>query len=106
MSICKIQTPFGELEALVVKPRVAWALLQCSNTKGYQLIAAGELESFKDGHSRKITVKSIREYIARRLAPAKESNVEPPPPRKARADDPPPSHPRRRASMSAASSPK
>ena len=76
MSICKIQTPFGELEALVVKPRVAWALLQCSNTKGYQLIAAGELESFKDGHSRKITVKSIREYIARRLESKKSGCAE------------------------------
>jgi hypothetical protein len=64
----KVQAPFGDIEALVVKPRIAWVLLQCSNTRGYELIANGELDSFKDGRSRKITVDSIRAYIARRLA--------------------------------------
>jgi hypothetical protein len=54
--------------ALVVKPKVAWRLLACSNTRGYELIAAGELDSFLDGRSRKITVESIRRYITRRLA--------------------------------------
>jgi hypothetical protein len=54
--------------ALVVKPKVAWRLLACSNTRGYELLAAGELESFLDGRSRKITVESIRRYITRRLA--------------------------------------
>jgi len=64
----KIQAPVGDIEALVVKSRIAWILLQCSNTRGYELIANGELDSFKDGRSRKITVDSIRAYIARRLA--------------------------------------
>jgi hypothetical protein len=54
--------------ALVVKPKVAWRLLACSNTRGYELIKAKELDSFLDGRSRKITVESIRRYIARRLA--------------------------------------
>ena len=54
--------------ALVVKPRVAWKMLSCSNTRGYELLAAGELDSFRDGRARKITVESIRRYIARRLA--------------------------------------
>jgi hypothetical protein len=53
--------------ALVVKPKVAWKMLACSNTRGYELIAAGELDSFLDGRSRKITVDSIRRYIARHL---------------------------------------
>jgi hypothetical protein len=53
---------------LVVKPKTAWRMLACSNTRGYELIAAKELESFLDGRSRKITVDSIRRYIARRLA--------------------------------------
>lgn len=66
----KINTFFGDVEPLVVKPRIAWILLQCSNTKGYELLAAGELESFKEGKSRKITVVSIHRYIARRLAEA------------------------------------
>jgi hypothetical protein len=58
-------TPVGPL---VVKPKVAWQMLACSNTRGYELLAAGELESFLDGRSRKITVESIRRYIAQRLA--------------------------------------
>jgi hypothetical protein len=57
----------GEAEPLVVKPKLAWKLLACSNTRGYELIATGELESFLDGRSRKIIVASIHRYIARRL---------------------------------------
>jgi hypothetical protein len=58
----------GDVEPLVVKPKTAWRMLGCGNTHGYALLAAGELESFKDGHSRKITVASIKAFIARRLA--------------------------------------
>jgi excisionase family DNA binding protein len=56
------------LEPLVVRPRVAWRLLDCGNAYGYRLIAAGELESYRDGRARKITVESIHAYIKRRLA--------------------------------------
>jgi hypothetical protein len=67
-----------EFEPLVVKPKTAWKMLACSNTRGCELLAAGKLESFLDGRSRKITVESIRQYIARRLtsgnAPNKESH--------------------------------
>ena len=58
-----------DVRPLVVKPKIAWKMLACSNTRGYELLNAGELESFLDGRSRKITVESIRRYIARRLAP-------------------------------------
>jgi excisionase family DNA binding protein len=54
----------------VVKPRQARQLLAVGNTYLYELIGAGELDSFLDGRSRKITVESIRQYIARRIAPA------------------------------------
>jgi hypothetical protein len=57
----------SEFTPLVVKPKVAWKMLSCSNTRGYELLAAGELDSFLDGRSRKITVESIRRYIAQRL---------------------------------------
>jgi hypothetical protein len=56
-----------DFDPLVVKPKVAWRMLACSN-RGYELIAAGELESFKEGRSRKIIVASIKALIARRLA--------------------------------------
>jgi excisionase family DNA binding protein len=73
MSICS--TGIGELGPLVVKPKVAWKLLACSNTRGYELIASGELESFRDGRSRKITVESIHRLIARRLAAEREATA-------------------------------
>jgi len=54
-------------EPLVVSPRRARLLLDCGNTRLYELIGARELESFKDGKSRKITLASIKAYIARRI---------------------------------------
>lgn len=48
-------------------------LLDCGNTRLYELLAAGELQGFKDGTSRKITTESIRAYIARRLAESAKS---------------------------------
>jgi hypothetical protein len=57
-------------EPLLVRPRDAWRMLGCGNTRGYQLLALGELQSFLDGRARKITVASIHAYIARRLAAA------------------------------------
>jgi hypothetical protein len=58
----------NDLDPLVVSPKVAWKMLACGNTRGYELLAAGELESYKDGRSRKITVASIKALVARRLA--------------------------------------
>jgi hypothetical protein len=69
MSIQNTGLSDWEVGPLVVKPKIAWKMLACSNTRGYELLNAGELESFLDGRSRKITVESIRRYIARRLAP-------------------------------------
>jgi excisionase family DNA binding protein len=60
----------ADLEPLVVKPKVAWKMLGCGNTRGYELLAAGELESYKDGRSRKIPVASIKAFVARQLAAA------------------------------------
>jgi excisionase family DNA binding protein len=59
-----------DVEPLVVKPKVAWKMLGCGNTRGYELLAAGQLESYKDGRSRKITVASIKAFVARQLAAA------------------------------------
>jgi excisionase family DNA binding protein len=60
----------ADVTPLVVAPKVAWKMLACSNTHGYELLAAGELESYKEGRSRRITIASIRGLIARRLAAA------------------------------------
>jgi hypothetical protein len=58
------------VEPLLVRPRDAWRMLGCGNTRGYALLAAGELVSFLDGRARKITVESIHQYIVRKLAAA------------------------------------
>ena len=76
MSICSTGLSDRELGPLVVKPKIAWKMLQCSNTRGYELLAAGELDSFLDGCSRKITVDSIRRYIARHLESAEGISIQ------------------------------
>ena len=73
-------TGLGDLgAALVVKPRQARQMLSCSQKKLYELLSRGELQSFKDGRSRKIVVESIRQYIIRRLAAPPQSKLKPPP---------------------------
>lgn len=64
-----------DVEPLVVKPKVAWKMLGCGNTRGYELLASAELESYKDGRSRKITVVSIKAFVARQLAGASSGKL-------------------------------
>ena len=64
-------------ERLLVRPRRACHLLDCGTTHLYELIDDGELESFLDGRSRKITVESIQRYITKRLAAANKKNPVP-----------------------------
>jgi hypothetical protein len=67
MSTCSTGLSDWDFGRLVVKPKDACRMLACGNTRLYELLASGELESFLDGCSRKITVESIRRYVARRL---------------------------------------
>jgi hypothetical protein len=60
----------NSLEPLVVRPKVAQRLIGCGNTRFYELLATGELESFKDGKSRLITMASIKARVARMLSEA------------------------------------
>jgi excisionase family DNA binding protein len=53
---------------LVASPNQAMRAIQVSRRKLYELINTGELESYTEGKSRRITVKSINDYIERRLA--------------------------------------
>jgi hypothetical protein len=70
-------TQAAAVEPLVVRPKDAWRILQCGNTRGYELVKSGELESFLDGRSRRITVESIHRYIARKLAAEVPSEAAP-----------------------------
>jgi excisionase family DNA binding protein len=53
---------------LAVPPRDACGLLSLSMSRLYDLLRAGELQSYGDGRTRRITMASIHAYIARRLA--------------------------------------
>ncbi len=68
----------GDIGPLVVKPRDARRMLSCGQKRLYELLRDGQLESFKDGGSRKITVSSIERYIARRLTGPGGSNLKRP----------------------------
>jgi hypothetical protein len=74
----------ADVGPLVVKPKVAWQMLACSNTRGYELLAAGALDSFLDGRSRKITVESIHRYIAQRVASTQGTTAQSKSPRRKR----------------------
>jgi hypothetical protein len=79
-------TTKANVEPLLVRPREAWRMLGCGNTRGYQLIASGELETFLDGSARKIVVASIHAFIARKLA-SSEKGETPEAPRRRQSSD-------------------
>jgi hypothetical protein len=60
-----------QLAALAVSPRQACILLDCGITHLYDLIGSGELESYLDGRSRKITMRSIHARHEHLLATAR-----------------------------------
>jgi hypothetical protein len=61
----------ANVEVLAVTPRVAKLMIGCGTTRLYDLMNHGELESYRDGKSRKILVTSLRDYVGRRLAAEK-----------------------------------
>jgi hypothetical protein len=56
-----------ESQPLVVNPKAACRMLDCGTTRLYALLGTGQLESFRDGRSRKITLASIHRYVSRKL---------------------------------------
>lgn len=54
-------------EALAVAPRIAKRMLGCGITRLYDLLNRGELQSYRDGKSRRIVVASLKAYIARQI---------------------------------------
>ena len=68
-------TPEGSVRPIVVKPKAATRFGIGGLTKIYGLIANGQLESYRDGRSRLITVASIEAYVARKLAEARREKV-------------------------------
>lgn len=58
----------SSLEPIAVPPDKAFAMIGVGVTKGYELINAGEFDVFKIGRATRITVASVRAYVARQLA--------------------------------------
>jgi hypothetical protein len=65
-------------QRIVVSPRRAMHMLDCGKTHLYDLIGNGELDSYLDGSSRKITVQSIHRHIERRLTQHGSKGAVPP----------------------------
>jgi hypothetical protein len=57
----------GETESILTESPPKLQARRGGQTRLYELIAAGELDSFLDGRSRKITVESIYRYVRQRL---------------------------------------
>jgi excisionase family DNA binding protein len=60
----------ADLEPLAVAPRQACVLLSIGNTRLYELLRSGELESYLEGRARRITMQSIHRRITRLLTSA------------------------------------
>jgi hypothetical protein len=69
MSICST-SPKSSAPKLVVGPTEARIMLDCGHTRIYEMINNGEVDSYLDGKSRKITVASIEARIRRKLQEA------------------------------------
>jgi excisionase family DNA binding protein len=55
------------LKPIGLTPKATTATIGCGITKLYELINAGELETYKIGRGRRITTASIEAYVARQL---------------------------------------
>lgn len=55
-------------EPIGVPPKVAKKRIGCGNTKLYELLNSGELESYMIGRARRITTASIRDYVDRQIS--------------------------------------
>ena len=69
------KAPAVPVEPLVVRPKQACTLLGCRPTYLFDLLKNGELESYRDGRSRLITLASIKARVARKLAAAQPRKV-------------------------------
>ena len=61
----------SDIEVLLVRPRQACEMLSIGQTRLFELLNQRELQSFKDGGGRWISVASIRAYVERQLAQAR-----------------------------------
>lgn len=58
----------NKIEKLVVKPSEAFEMMSISRSKGYAMLASGEIRSIRIGRHIRVPVAALQEYIDRRLA--------------------------------------
>lgn len=63
----------SHMDPIAIPPKQAFAAIGVGITKGYELIAAGDLETFKIGRATRITTESLRAYVARQLEAQREA---------------------------------
>jgi len=61
-------SPHTPTPPLAVPAKEAARLLSLSLSRLYELLRNGELQSYADGYSRRVTMASIHQYVERRLA--------------------------------------
>ena len=72
-------TGADDAEPLAVSPRQACFLLSVGNTRLYELIRTGELETYHEGRARRISGGNlIRARLARLIARAADTKIERP----------------------------
>jgi hypothetical protein len=55
------------VEIISTSTKNARQVIGCGNTRLYELLNSGKIQSYTDGRSRKVIVASLREYVARQL---------------------------------------
>lgn len=61
-------TETHKIKPLAVAPKDGFQMIGVSKSKGWELIAARELDTFKIGRATRITTASIEAFVARQLA--------------------------------------
>ncbi len=57
---------------LVCSPQEAMRAVNCRNTKFYELLNDGEIESYMDGSRRQVVVASLVGYVQKRIDAARK----------------------------------
>lgn len=61
------------MEPLGLKPNDAFTAVGCGKTKGWELVARGELQSYKIDGATRITTESVKAYVARQVEKQREA---------------------------------
>jgi excisionase family DNA binding protein len=60
----------AQMQTIGLPPKVAKEVIGCGTTNLYELLNAGELDSYFIGRSRRITTESLRAFVARQTQEA------------------------------------